>query len=298
MDVPPYDNAAMDGYAVRSRDIDSATKDKSIMLKVIGKVAAGQVPDKRVIRKTAIRIMTGAIIPEGADAVVPFELTDEHERRNRHLPPSEIGILHSIPKKTNIRNKGEDISIRQVVLTKGTSLGVAEVGTLASIGISHVAVFRRPVVSVLPTGDELGDIHDPLPFGKIYNSNAYTIAAGILSCGGMPQILGIGRDSVASIRSIMAKGLNSDMLITIGGVSRGDHDVIRDVLAELGRVKFCAVRMNRLKPLTFGSIKNVTGGELPILGLPGNPSGCMTTFEQFARPAILKMMGQKYFVAG
>jgi molybdopterin molybdotransferase len=298
LDVPPHDNAAMDGYAVRSGDTASASQDNPILLKVIGEIAAGYVPDKKVTSGTAMRIMTGAPLPEGADAVVQFENTDEMERKSQKKPLKEIGILSPAEKRLNVRYKGEDIANGQLVLRKGTLLRAAEIGVLASLGIPRVAVIRRPVISVLSTGDELCDINEPLAPGKIYNSNAYSIAASILSCGGIPKIIGIGRDSVQSLNLKINEGLNADMLITTGGVSKGDYDIVKDVLATIGKIGFWTVRMKPGKPLAFGTIKRAGGcraREIPHLGLPGNPVSSMTTFEQFARPAILKMMGREKF---
>ena len=298
LDVPPHDNAAMDGYAVRSVDTASASQDNPILLKVIGEIAAGYVPDKKVTSGTAMRIMTGAPLPEGADAVVQFENTDEMERKSQKKPLKEIGILSPAEKRLNVRYKGEDIANGQLVLRKGTLLRAAEIGVLASLGIPRVAVIRRPVISVLSTGDELCDINEPLAPGKIYNSNAYSIAASILSCGGIPKIIGIGRDSVQSLNLKINEGLNADMLITTGGVSKGDYDIVKDVLATIGKIGFWTVRMKPGKPLAFGTIKRAEGcraREIPHLGLPGNPVSSMTTFEQFARPAILKMMGREKF---
>ena len=298
LDVPPHDNAAMDGYAVRSVDTASASQDNPILLKVIGEIAAGYVPDKKVTSGTAVRVMTGAPLPEGADAVVQFENTDEMERKSQKKSLKEINILKSAEKRLNVRYKGEDIANGQLVLKKDTLLRAAEIGVLASLGIPRVAVIRRPVISVLSTGDELCDIDEPLAPGKIYNSNAYSIAASILSCGGIPKIIGIGRDSVQSLNLKINEGLNADMLITTGGVSKGDYDIVKDVLATIGKIGFWTVRMKPGKPLAFGTIKRAEGcrtREIPHLGLPGNPVSSMTTFEQFARPAILKMMGREKF---
>jgi molybdopterin molybdotransferase len=182
------------------------------------------------------------------------------------------------------------------VLKKGALLGPAETGVLASLGISKVSVIRRPVVSVLSTGDELLNIDQPLEPGKIYDSNTYTIAANILNCGGIPRIIGIGRDTVQSLNLKVNEGLNADMLITSGGVSRGDYDVVKYVLAGIGKIGFWTVRMKPGKPLAFGVIRRAEGcrtRDIPHLGLPGNPVSSMTTFEMFARPAIFKMLGRK-----
>jgi molybdenum cofactor synthesis domain len=240
----------------------------------------------------AIRIMTGAPLPEGADAVVQFEDTDEVARKASGDSSSRIGILCQVEKGLNVRPEGEDIAKGALVLKKGKVLRPAEIGVLASLGHSRAKVIRRPVVSVLATGDELIDIDQPLPPGKIHNSNTYAIAAQVLRYGGIPKILGIGRDSLQSLNEKLGQGLNADMIITSGGVSLGDYDVVKDVLAKRGEIALWTVCMKPGKPSAFGVIKS---GErkIPHLGLPGNPVSSMVTFEQFARPAILKMMGKK-----
>jgi len=292
IDIPPVDNSAMDGFAVRAEDTIGASRLSPKVLPVIGEVAAGSLPDKEVKPETAIRIMTGAPLPKGANAVVQFEDTDEVARKASGDSSSQIGILRQVEKGLNVRRKGEDIARDALILHKGTVLRPSEIGVLASLGHSTALVIRRPVVSVLATGDELVDIDQPLPPGKIYNSNSYTIAAQVLRYGGLPKVLGIGRDSVESLNEKLDQGLDSDMLITSGGVSLGDYDVVKDVLAKRGEVALWTVSMKPGKPSTFGVIKN---GEKRVLhlGLPGNPVSSMVTFEQFARPAILKMMGKK-----
>ena len=192
----------------------------------------------------------------------------------------------------NVRCKGEDIAKGALILRRRTMLRPSEIGVLASLGCPTALVIRRPIVSVLATGDELIDIAQPLPPGKIYNSNTYTIAAEVLHYGGIPKILGIGRDSVQSLNEKIGEGLDSDMLITSGGVSLGDYDIVKDVLAKRGEIAFWMVCMKPGKPLAFGVIGS-REKKVPHLGLPGNPVSSMVTFEQFARPAILKMMGKK-----
>jgi molybdopterin molybdotransferase len=173
----------------------------------------------------------------------------------------------------------------------------SEVGALASLGNSTVMVIRRPVVAILATGDELVDINQPLPAGKIYNSNTYSVAALVTRYGGTPRILGIALDSEDSLVEGLRRGLEADMLITIGGVSAGDYDIVKDVLAKEGEIAFWTVRMKPGKPLAFGTIRGMSRAgvarNIPHLGLPGNPVSAMVTFELFARPAILKMMGKK-----
>ena len=292
IDIPPLDNSAMDGYAVQAGDTRGANKSSPRHLAVVGEVAAGSMPTEEVRSGVAIRIMTGAPLPKGADAVVRFEDTDEVDRKSSQGRLWQIGILHQVEEGSNVRCKGEDISKGGLVLKKGTMLRPPEIGLLASLGRPTALVIRRPIVSVLATGDELTDVEQPLSPGKIYNSNTYTIAAEILSYGGIPKILGIGGDSIQSLADKIGEGLDADMFITSGGVSLGDYDIVKDVLAKSGEIAFWTVCMKPGKPLAFGVIKQ-GGKRVPHLGLPGNPVSSMVTFEQFARPAILKMMGKK-----
>jgi len=299
INIPPLDNAAMDGYAVQARDTDSSSPDSPRFLRVIDTVIAGSISEHEVKPGTAIRIMTGAPVPKGADSVVRFEDTDEARRKKSATPSpaNEIGILCKIKPGLNIRRAGEDIARGSLVLKKGTVIRPAEVGILASLGRSKVKVIRRPVVAILATGNELVDINQPLPPGKIYNSNTYSVAALVRRYGGIPRILGIALDNEDSLVSRLRQGRDADMLITSGGVSAGDYDIVKDILAKEGKITFWSVRMKPGKPLAFGTLKGVdrkgAPRNIPHLGLPGNPVSSMVTFELFARPAILKMMGKK-----
>jgi molybdopterin molybdotransferase len=296
IDIPPLDNSAMDGYALRAGDTRGASESSPRYLVVVGEIAAGSMPTKEVRPGTAIRIMTGAPLPEGADAVVRFEDTDEVNRKSSRGDLSQIGILCQAKKGLNVRVRGEGIAKGDLILEKGKVLRPSEIGVLASLGRSSALVIRRPIVAILATGDELIGVDQPLAPGKIYDSNNYTIAAEVSRYGGIPKILGIGRDSVQSLTEKIDEGLDADMLITSGGVSKGDYDIVKDVLAEHGEVGFWTVCMKPGKPLAFGVMKKVEGGrekKVPHLGLPGNPVSSMITFEQFARPAILKMMGKR-----
>ncbi len=299
IDVPPLDNAAMDGYAVRAEDIKGASRQSPRLLRVIDTVIAGSVSRHEVEPGTAIRIMTGAPIPKGADTVVRFEDTDEDERRQAtgHQLSAETGILQATPADSNIRRAGEDVAKGAIVFRRGTAIRPSEVGVLASLGRSRIKVIRRPVVAILTTGDELADINQPLPPGKIYNSNTYSLAALVLRYGGIPEILGIATDNEESLVARFRQGLNADLLITTGGVSVGDYDIVKDVLAKEGEINFWRVRMKPGKPVAFGTVKGVSQAgvarKIPHLGLPGNPVSVMITFELFARPAILKMMGRR-----
>ena len=294
IDIPPLDNSAMDGYAIRAEDTCGASQQSPRFLRVIDTVVAGSISECEVEPGTAIRIMTGAPVPKGADSVVRFEDTDEAERRGAS---AEIGILGEVKAGSDIRRVGEDVARGSLVLSRGAVIRPPEVGVLASLGRSRVTVIRRPAIAILVTGGELVDINQPLPAGKIYNSNTYSVAALVRHYGGIPRILGVALDSENSLVAGLQKGLDADMLITTGGVSMGDYDVVKDVLAKEGEVVFWKVRMKPGKPVAFGKIKGVSKAGIARnilhLGLPGNPVSVMITFELFARPAVLKMMGRK-----
>jgi len=290
----------MDGYAVRARDTIGASPDSPRILSVVDMVAAGSISKREVGPGEAIRIMTGAPVPGGADSVVQFEKTDELQRREQATVrklPGQIGVLHPAEVGLNIRRAGEDIKQGAKVLSRGTVIGPAEVGVLASLGRSRVRAIRRPVVAILATGDEVVDIDQPLPPGKIYNSNTYSVAALVRYYGGVPMILGIALDREDSVVAGLRRGLAADMLITTGGVSAGDYDVVKDILAKEGEITFWTVRVKPGKPLAFGMVRGRGKAgrvrNIPHLGLPGNPVSSMVTFEMFVRPAMLKMMGRK-----
>ena len=291
-DVPPHDNSAMDGYAVQAGSIKGASHKNPKVLRVVGEIAAGEVSDLKVEPRTAIRIMTGAFIPSGADVVVPFEDTDEIDRKEASIPKTEIGVRVSLAEGYNIRRRGEDIAQGELVLAKGKLLRPADIGVLASLGKSMVPVIRRPLVGILATGNEIVEINRPLLPGKIYNSNSYSLAAQVLQYGGIPKLLGVAPDNEEQLTVAVRAGLQCDILVTSGGVSLGDYDVVKQVLAAEGNVSFWTVRMKPGKPLAFGMFKRSNGKEVPHLGLPGNPVSSMITFEVFARPAIFKMMGR------
>lgn len=291
IDIPPLDNSAMDGFAVRSADTRGAGARSPRVLKVIETVAAGAVAGSKVEPGTAVRIMTGAPVPDGADSVVRFEDTDESERPGT---PAEIGVLIELAPGTDIRRAGEDIAAGALVLSKGTALRASEIGVLASLGLSKVKVIRRPVVAILATGDEIVDINKPLGPGKIYNSNSYSLAALVRRYGAVAKVLGIASDTESSLLAKLGSGQEADVIVTSGGVSLGDYDVVREVLAKEGEIIFWRVREKPGKPVIFGVIKGVSKGKkIPFFGLAGNPVSAMVNFELFVRPAILKMMGRK-----
>lgn len=290
--VPPNDNSAMDGYAVQAASIAGASREHPKVLRVVGELPAGHVPDLQVESGTAIRIMTGAPIPKGADAVVPFEDTDEENRKGTPNLKAEIGVYSVVKPGSNIRRSGEDVAKGELVMKKGKMLLPADIGVLASLGKAKISVIRRPVVGILATGNEVVEIDQPLSFGKIYNSNSYSLAAQVLRYGGIPKLLGIAQDNVEQLTSALRRGLDCDMLLTSGGVSVGDYDMVKEVLAVEGNISFWTVRMKPGKPLAFGTFKREDGTKVSHLGLPGNPVSSMVTFEIFARPAIYKMMGR------
>jgi molybdopterin molybdotransferase len=294
-DIPPLDNSAMDGFAVRHADIAGASADSARSLPVIGQVAAGQLPDRAVGPGTAIRIMTGAPIPQGADTVVPFEETDELERKAAGKALDQIAIRMDVGLGANVRPAGEDVARGQRVLERDTVLRPPEVGILASLGRDLVRVVRRPQVAILSTGDELLEPGAALEPGKIYDSNSPGVAASVLRCGGVPRLLGVARDNLEEMNAKLEEGLGADLLITSAGVSKGDYDFVKDVLAERGEVTFWSVRMRPAKPLAFGQLNAPNGRKVPHIGLPGNPVSAMVAFDQFCRPAILKMLGRTAF---
>jgi molybdopterin molybdotransferase len=297
IDVPPLDNSALDGYAMKAKDIKGASKANPRILKVIDTVIAGGISKKTVEAGTTIRIMTGAPVPRGADAVIGFEDTDETRRVGKvGETPSEIGIMSEEETGANIRRAGESVSRGSLVLSRGTVIRPSEIGVLASLGRARIKVIRKAVVAILATGDELTALGEQLEEGKIYNSNTYSVAAQVIREGGICKVLGIALDNEASVLSKIQQAHDADMLITIGGVSMGDYDVVKDVLAKQGEIVFWKVRTKPGKPLAFGTIRGVgkdgLGKSIPHLGLAGNSVSCMVNFELFARPAILKMMGK------
>ncbi len=294
--VPPLDNSAMDGFAVRYDDIAGAGPSNPGLLEVLGEVAAGNVFTGRIRPGTAVRIMTGAPVPAGSDTVVPFEETDEVKRKQNKETLKTIGILKEIARGENIRKAGEDIRKGSLVFRKGTSLRPAEIGVLASVGKSTVAVIRRPIVGILATGSELVEPGNPLVPGKIYNSNTYSLASLVSRYGGIPRILGIAPDRISALGQKIRRAMKTDILLTSAGVSMGDYDLVKDVLTRKGEISFWTVRMKPGKPLAFGLLHSQEGGKVrkvPHLGLPGNPVSAMITFELFARLALQKMMGME-----
>ena len=293
-DLPPLANTGMDGYAVRAEDTGGASEVNPVRLKLTANLAAGYVHDVPVGRGEAVRIMTGAPIPPGADSVVPFEETDEIHRKagERPRPGDTIAIFKAANPGANVRGRGGDVREGTTVIAAGRVVRPSEVGVLASLGMAEVSVFRRPVVAILSTGDEVTAPGEPLLPGRIYDANAAAVAAQVASFGGVPRLLGIARDTVEDLTAKIRQGLDADMLVTSAGVSRGDFDIVKEVLAREGAIDFWTVRMRPGKPLAFGAFTAPDGRRVPHLGLPGNPVSSMVSFELFGRPAIFTMLGR------
>ncbi len=283
-DIPPLTNSAMDGYAVRGADVASAQP--PVRLHVVGEVAAGYVPDVVIEAGQAMHIMTGAPVPDGADTVVRFEDT--------RLDGNTVEILKAPRPGSNVRQVGEDVRAGQAVLEPGAVLRPQEIGMLAAVGCLEVAVVRRPQVAILATGDEVVPPDQPPGPSQIRDANSYTVAAQVQAYGGVPLILGVAHDQEALVRQGMREALDrrADFIITSGGVSVGDFDLVKQVLAAEGEMHFWSLNMKPGRPLAFGVVWDKTAScPTPLLGLPGNPVAAMISTELFARPALLKMQG-------
>lgn len=279
--LPAWDNSAMDGYAVRAADINSAGPNNPIHLRVAGEIAAGQPAATALEPQTCIRIFTGAPIPPGADAVLMQEDTQPHH-------PGYIGVLTSVEPGENIRRAGDDVSAGTIVLRAGTRLGPAQLALAAAVGCAEVEVIPRPRVAVLVTGAELVEPGRALQAGQIYDSNSFALTGWLRAAGCEPVELGIADDTIEDLREKIDYALGEcDALITIGGVSVGEYDLVKQVLDELGcQQAFWKVNMKPGKPFVFG-----TKGRQLIFGLPGNPVSAAVTFLVLVRPALLKLRG-------
>lgn len=276
---PPFANSAMDGYALRSADTRQASTRAPVRLRLVGEVPAGSVYPGVVQTGEAVRILTGAPLPDGADAALQQELTE--------VDNGWVTIAQPVAPDTNVRHAGEDARPGMLLARAGADLGPAEIALLASLGVSPVRVTRRPRVAILATGDELAPIGQPLKPGQIHESNTPYLIAAVTRAGGAPTALGIAPDRAEALREKLAQARQGfDLVITSGGVSVGDYDLVKQMLSEQGSMEFWRVRMRPGKPLAFGAL-----GETPLLGLPGNPASAAVTFELFGRPAIRRMLG-------
>jgi len=287
--IPPFANSAMYGYAVRAGDVSGAASDAPVVLTPVLDIPAGTIPSRALGPGQTARIMTGAPLPPGADAVVPVEQTDDRwQPDGRAALPERVAVLRAVAAGENVRVAGEDIRAGQVVLQRGAVLRPQDIGVLVSLGWARVPVFRQPRVAILSTGDELADVDQPLAPGQIHNSNSYMLVGLVQQCGGVPIRLPVARDTVDEVRRLLREALAHapDFIVTSAGVSVGAHDVVRTVVDELGHVDIWRVNLKPGKPLAFGDV-----GGVPFFGLPGNPVSAMVTFDIFVRPALRKAAG-------
>lgn len=282
LDLPAWTNSAMDGYATRSADVRGASAERPVRLRVVEVIPAGAFPTRALQAGECARIFTGAPLPAGADGVIRQEDTD--------LGRDTVEIRSDRDAGVNLRLAGEDIRRGATVLDAGTELGAAELGVLASLAVAHPLVFRRPRVGILGGGDEIVDVDQPeeiLSGRKVASSNSHTLHALVRLAGGEPLSLGLARDTPESVRAHLARAPECDLLVTTAGISVGEHDHLRDVVAEMGgSLDFWKLRMRPGAPVGFGRVLGV-----PWIGLPGNPVSTMVTFELFVRPAIRAMAG-------
>ncbi|HVH95206.1 MAG TPA: gephyrin-like molybdotransferase Glp [Nocardioidaceae bacterium] len=282
MDLPAFDNSAMDGYAVYFDDVASASDDHPVHLPVVGELAAGQTKLLALSPGTTVRIMTGAPVPQGADAIVPIEWTDGGV--------ATVRISRAPERDEHVRHKGEDVQVGDVLLEDGTVLGPRQLGLLASVGRSQVLSRPRPRVVIISTGAELREPGTSLGHDSIYDANSYMLAAAVRSAGAIAYRVGIVSDDPSEFRDALSDQLvRADLVVTSGGVSKGAYDVVKEVLSEVGTVSFGEVAMQPGKPQGFGFVGE---DSTPILTLPGNPVSAYVSFEVFVIPAIRRMMGR------
>ena len=286
-----------DGYAVQSQDIRGASRERPAVLAVTETVRAGRLPRSPVKQGTAVRIMTGSVVPEGADCVVRFEDTDEPGDKNgpSRRKAREVKIYVSSSPGANIQPAGSNAREGSLILPRGRVIGPAQVSALAALGLRKVKVVRQPVIGVIATGDELVSPGKDLSPGKTYDCNTAGMASLVIHYGGIPRILGIARDNEPSLRARIGRGMTLDAIVTTGGVSMGDFDLVRLLLGKLGKIVFSRIKMGPGAALAFGVIPRSTENDrtptLPVFALAGPPTGCLINFETLVRPALLKMRG-------
>lgn len=290
--LPPFSNSSMDGFAVRAEDVACASEKSPVQLEVIADIPAGYHAKARVNQGECVRIMTGAVIPDGADAVIPVEDTDFSTRTPGTPAPNTVVIYKTARKGDFVRHIGEDVQAGEVVYEAGIRIRPQDVGFLAMLGIGRVKVRRKPKIAILSSGDELVPVDKPLEPGKIHDSNSYTLISLVEKYGGEPINLGIATDMEEPIRRKLDQAIvsNSDLILSTAGVSVGAFDFVREVVERSGFLNFWRVNMRPGKPLAFGSYQGT-----PFIGLPGNPVSAFVGFEVFVRPALAKLLGLKKF---
>ncbi len=290
IDLPPFANSSMDGFALRAADLHGACADAPVQLEVVMDIPAGAAPEGSLGTGQAARIMTGAPLPAGADAIVPVEQTDADWTSAENCAMArQVAVMTQVAPGDYVRHVGENVRAGQEVLAAGTQLRPQHLGMLAALGQAQVPLRRRPRVAIVSSGDELVEVHEPLAPGQIHDVNSYTIQGMVSELGATPLRLPIARDSQDAVRALFREALQlqPDLLISTAGVSVGAHDVVRDVLEELGELNFWRVNMRPGKPLAWGQVQGK-----PFFGLPGNPVSAMVTFEIFVRPAVLRLAGR------
>lgn len=276
--LPAFANSAMDGYALRAEDTAAAAESTPVALRLAGEVPAGHAYSGRVAPGEAVRILTGAVVPAGADAVVQQELVS--------VSDVSVTVTRPVALDTNIRFPGEDVRPGMVLVRSGTELGPAEIALLAAAGVHPIAVRRRPHVAIIATGDEVAPLGATPGPGQIRESNSVYLDAAVTRAGAQAEMLGVAPDRADVLRTLLDRARGADLILTSGGVSVGNYDLVKQVLSADGSVDFWRVRMRPGKPLAFGHL-----GATPLLGLPGNPASAAVTFELFGRPALRRMLG-------
>ncbi len=287
-DFPPFDNSSMDGFAVRAADVVDASPASPCALNVVADIAAGSSPQVRLLPRQAARIMTGAPLPSGADAVVPIEETDCHERAPGDPLPSVVQVYKAVKPGDSVRTRGMDVQSGQIILQSGQRLRPPDLGLLAMFGMAHVEVYRRPRVALLSSGDELLPVQAALQLGKVRDSNTYTLSAAIQEAGAQAIQLGIAADRLEEVETLLKKAAAQgvDLILSSAGVSVGAFDFVKQAVETKGKLTFWRVNMRPGKPLAFGEYCGV-----PFIGLPGNPVSAFVGFEVFVRPALEKLGG-------
>ena len=286
-DLPLFDNSSMDGFALRASDLTQAGSSTPITLAVVDDIPAGKMPTKHLRAGESARIMTGAPLPPGADTVVPVEETDFNNRAPGTPLPEKVEIFKAAQLGANIRKRGDDIQRRESILPRGQELRAQDLGIIAMLGIAQVPVYRKPRVALLSSGDELTPIGETLAAGKIYDVNSYTLSAMLNAAGCEITPLGVAEDTPESIKTMLDKVKNADLILSSAGVSMGSFDYIKAVIEKEGKLNFWRINMRPGKPLTFGHYKNI-----PFIGLAGNPVSAFVGFMVFVLPVIEKMLGR------
>jgi len=288
-DLPPFDNSSMDGFALRSADTLSAAAASRVTLRVVADIPAGSTLKRSLAEGTAARIMTGAQIPKGADAVIPVEDTDFNDRESGSPLPETVSFSRAVKAGENIRPRGTDLHAGDVALLKGRELRPQDLGLLAMLGIANVEVYRKPRIALMSSGDELIQVDAPLEPGKIHDSNSHSLAALIESAGAQVVRLGVATDKREAVEALLEKAAreNVDLILSSAGVSVGAFDFVKDAIESNGRMDFWRVNMRPGKPLAFGEYRGVR-----FIGLPGNPVSAFVGFEVFVRDVLGRLGGR------